>query len=87
MPMLSIFVGLGMAIVKTTFGKKGLSKFCALYWAHIAVFVQKVTHKGETLLQGPKIFPFHNNKLGILHMAFIDGSETTVQPTEIINTR
>jgi hypothetical protein len=82
--VLSIF-GLGMGMADATYGKESLDKFCEFFGGHIAVFVQKVMHKGDTLLQGLELFPFHNTKLGILHMPFIDGSETTVQPTEIIN--
>jgi len=51
------------------------------------MFLQKMTHGDQTLLQELELAPLDNIELGIINVTFIDPIEIMIQLTEVIDPR
>jgi hypothetical protein len=87
---LILFVGLGkylLCALKIILGKDSLNEFCALPRVWLWMFLQKMTHGDQTLLQELELAPLDNIELGIINVTFIDPIEIMIQLTEVIDPR
>jgi hypothetical protein len=66
-------------------GKDSLDEFCALPRDYFWMFLQKMTHSDQTLLQGSEFLPFDNIELGFLDGTMIDLIEIRIHLREVID--
>ena len=67
-------------MLKTILGEESLNELCA-------IFLQKITHRDQTLLQGLDLVPFDNIEPGIINVPFVYSTEIRIQPMEVIDPR